>query len=195
MTAGPEVCVQAYVKLSPSGSVEADASKINICPSSSSVLSVVAMACGDAFAGVIVTVSVAEAELPAASLAAAVQTLVVVVVTFGAVKTLAAKLPPFVQVTVGPVVMPTLSVAVRVDAPVLPPVTARLAGLNESDGALLSGVGVGVDPPPPPPQAERVNRPAAKAVRRKAVLSEGISLSFPSESIHLIKIPAKVKSG
>lgn len=55
----------------------------------------------------------------------------------------AEKLPPFVHVTVGPDVTPTLSVADTVDAPVWPGVTVKLDGLNDTVGATLSAGGGG----------------------------------------------------
>ena len=46
---------------------------------------------------------------------------------------------PASHVTSGPVVTPTLSVAVRVDTPVAPESTASVAGLKDSAGDSLSG--------------------------------------------------------
>ena len=46
---------------------------------------------------------------------------------------------PTVHVTSGPVVTPTSSVAVRVDDPVPPESTARVAGLNVKTGGTVSG--------------------------------------------------------
>ena len=87
------------------------------------------------------TVKSAVAELPAASLAVAVQTTVVLAVTAGAVNVLPEKLPPLVQLNVGPVAMPTLSLAVKVDVPVAPETTERAVGLKERLGACVSGTG------------------------------------------------------
>ena len=47
--------------------------------------------------------------------------------------------PPPVHVTVGPVVTATLSVAVRVDDPVPPESTVRVAGANVKTGGTVSG--------------------------------------------------------
>jgi len=49
-----------------------------------------------------------------------------------------AKEPPSVHVTVGPLVTPTLSVAVRVDDPVPPEATSRVAGLKVTTGGAVS---------------------------------------------------------
>ena len=46
---------------------------------------------------------------------------------------------PRVQVTVGPLVTPTLSVAVRVTAAVPPEITVTLAGLKDTTGGTASG--------------------------------------------------------
>lgn len=130
------------------------------------------------------TVRVAFPLLPAASEAIAVQTLCVCTVTEGAVKVLPENVPPLVQVTVGPVVTATLSVAVSVEAPVMPDVTVSVAGEKETVGAVVSvGVGVGVGakfPPPlePPPQA-------AKRAAVKIPLALSRTLSF-TESTSLI---------
>ena len=86
-----------------------------------------------------VTVNSAVPSLPDPSLAVAVQTTSIFSVTNGAVKVLSAKLPPFVHVTVGPDVTATLSVAVKVDAAVLPDETVKAAGLNAIVGADVSG--------------------------------------------------------
>ena len=82
------------------------------------------------------------------------------------------KEPPFVQVTLGPAVIPIASVAVNVELPFLPDATVNVVGLNLSVGAALSttlGVGVGVDvddPPPPPPQAAKSNADAIESAGR-----------------------------
>ena len=109
------------------------------------------------------TVKVPVPELPAASDAVAVHTLVVAAVTDGAVNVEPEKLPPFVQATEGPLVTPTLSVAVNVELPVAPDSTVKLFGLNETTGRVVSaaggggGVAGGTDELPlPPPQAVRV---------------------------------------
>jgi len=112
---------------------------------------------GAVVSGVIVTVKVAVPSLPAASPAVAVHTLVVLAVTAGAVKVLPENAPPFVHVTEGPVVMPTLSVAVNVEEPVEEDSTVKVVGLKETAGACVSGGGGGGVggtelPPEPPPQ-------------------------------------------
>jgi len=118
--------------------------------------------------GVTVTVRSAVPELPAASLALAVQMTVVSDVTVGAVNVFPEKLPPFVQVVVGPEVTPTLSVAVSVDVPVSPETTVKVETLKETIGTVVSatgGAGGGVTLPPeddPPPQA--VTPAANKAI-------------------------------
>ncbi len=97
--------------------------------------------------------------MPAASPAVAVHTLDVSAAIEAAVNMLFAtlKLPPFVQVTLGPVVTPTASVADKVDAAVLPDSTVKVAGLKVTVGAVVSVTTGGVIVPPddPPPQAER----------------------------------------
>jgi len=122
---------------------------------------------------VIVTVSVAVPSLPAASLAVAVQTLWVSEVTVAAVKVFVATSnePPFVQVTVGPDVTPTASVAVNVEFPVPSDTTERFEGLKARAGAVVSATGVGgvtvlPPPPPPPPQADRSSAEAIEKVVR-----------------------------
>ena len=111
--------------------------------------------------GLIVTVKVAEPEFPAASRAVAVQTLVVWDVTVGAVNVDPAKVPPFVQVTEGPLATATLSVADTVDVPVLPDSTVSVVGENATLGAVLSTTGGGVtleDVLLLPPQADKKRR-------------------------------------
>ncbi len=116
-----------------------------------------------------VTVKVADPELPAASLAVAVHTLVVFSVTVAAVNVVSEKAPLFVQVTFGPEVTLTLSVAVTVEVPVSPDDTVNVAGLNETDGGAVSTTG-GVTLPPPllplplPPQADKVSAHIADSV-------------------------------
>lgn len=116
----------------------------------------------------VVTVSVAVPTLPAASLAVAVQTLVISEhLDCGAVNVPLEKLPPFVHVTVGPEVTPTLSVADGDALPVWPAATVSVEGLKLTEGAITSpktvggggggGGGTTAEPPllvpPPPPQA------------------------------------------
>lgn len=118
------------------------------------------------------TVSVPVPLFPAASPAVAVQTLVIFNPVRGAVKVPFAKLPPFVQVTVGPVVTAVLSVAVRVDAPVASESTVNVAGLKATTGAVVSpagggggGGGGGTElPPEPPPQDTRARALSVMAV-------------------------------
>ena len=117
----------------------------------------------------IVTVKVLLPELPAASEAVAVQILVVWTVTAGAVNTLFAKAPPFVHETVGPDVMPTLSVAVSVDVPVAPEATVSVLGEKVKTGeAVSTGVGGGVNVVPPPlllpPPPQDTSNAAAKTL-------------------------------
>lgn len=117
------------------------------------------------------TVSVAEPVLPAASLAVAVQTLCVSAVTAAAVNVLVATLnePPFVQLTFGPTVIPTASVADKVEVAVASDSTVNEFGLKDNAGATVSttgGGGVGVLPPPPPPQADRSSADAIDSVER-----------------------------
>lgn len=88
--------------------------------------------------GVMDTVSAALPTLPAASIAVAVQILVVFVVTAGAVKVESEKLPPFVHSILGPVVTPTLSLVVKVETTVIPDSTVTLSGEKETDGASVS---------------------------------------------------------
>lgn len=112
---------------------------------------------GAVVSGFTVTVKVAVPSLPAASPAVAVHSTVVVVVTEGAVKVAPEKAPPFVHVVVGPVVTPTLSVAVKVEEPVCPDSSVSVAGLKDTAGAVVSGAGGGgggtdVLPLDPPPQ-------------------------------------------
>lgn len=100
--------------------------------------------------------------MPAESEAVAVQTLVTFEVTFGAVNIPPAKLPPFVQSTFGPEVIPTLSLAARAESPVAEDVTSKTGGSNETTGGVVSmdPVGGGVDVEselldPPPHEASR----------------------------------------
>ena len=111
---------------------------------------------GGVVSGLIVTVSVASAELPAASLAVAVHVSVVCALTLGAVSVLLAKLPPALQVTVGVPTTPTLSEKDKVELALWPVSTVRLAGEKLIVGAVVSATGVPPPPlelPPPPPQA------------------------------------------
>jgi len=105
---------------------------------------------------------VAVAVFPAASLAVAVQMLVVSTVTVGAVNVVFEKTPPFVQVTVGPLVTPTLSEAVTMIVPVPPEVRVKVSGEKATVGAVVSTVGVGttvvVEPELElPPHADRIS--------------------------------------
>lgn len=110
--------------------------------------------------GVIVTVRVAVPALPAASLAVAVQTLCVFVVTIAAVKILlvTSKLPPLLQVTSGPTVTPTSSAAVKVDIAVMPDSTVSAGGAKLTAGAVKSmsssGSGSGIASKMEPSQAD-----------------------------------------
>ena len=61
----------------------------------------------------------------------------------GAVKTPFAKLPLLVQVTVGPLVIATLSLALKAEFPVPPLITESVAGLKLKTGAAVSG-GAGI---------------------------------------------------
>ena len=87
----------------------------------------------------------------------------------------ASKLPPFVQVTVGPVEIPLASVALRVDEAVVEETTVSVEGLKETTGAVVSetgGGGVGVPPlllPPPPPQADKSSNDAIESVERRGL--------------------------
>ena len=93
-----------------------------------------------------VAVSVAVPVFPAASVAVAVQILTVFDVTLAGVNKFVAALyaPPLVHVTVGPLVIATLSVAERVDVAVWPEATVNVAGLKDKTGADVSGGGGGV---------------------------------------------------
>ena len=82
-------------------------------------------------------VIVALSSFPAASEAVAVHVASVSALTTGAVYMLFAK-EPASHVTSGPVVTPTLSVAVRVTETVAPESTARVAGLKVTTGAVVS---------------------------------------------------------
>ena len=122
---------------------------------------------GAVVSGAIETVRTAVEEFPAVSLAVAVHSLVVAVVTIGAVKVFPENVPPFVQFVVGPDVIPTLSDAVKIEATEPPPTAESDVGLKETFGAVVSatggggGVTVPLDDDPPPPQAVR---PKAKTV-------------------------------
>ena len=123
---------------------------------------------GAVVSGAIETVRTAVEEFPAASLAVAVHSLVVAVVTIGAVKVFPENVPPFVQFVVGPDVIPTLSDADKVEAAEPPPTAESDVGLKETFGAVVSatgggggGVTVPLDDDHPPPQAVR---PKAKTV-------------------------------
>lgn len=109
-------------------------------------------------------------SLPAASPAVAVHSLVVVAVTAGAVKIPPENVPPFVQLTVGPDVTATLSVAVKLDIPVPVDITVKVEGLKETVGAEVSGGGGGggggTELPPDPPPHEAI----ITALRVMAVL-------------------------
>lgn len=134
--------------------------------------------------GVMVTVSVAVPSFPAASLAVAVQTLIVSAVTVGAVNVLVATSndPLFVHVTLGPLVTATLSVAETVEFPVIPDSTVNVAGSKLTCGAAVSAGGGGgggttgvvepEDPPEePPPQAD-------KRTAQKTADTHNFSLKF-----------------
>ena len=155
------------------------ADKADAAVSPESNVNVVALneTAGASVSGVIVTFNVAVPEFPAASPAVAVHALVVAVVTTGAVNVPPAKLPPLVQLTVGPVVTPVLSVAVTLAAPVVPPVSDNVVGLNVTEGAAVSATGAGgggVTPPleddPPPPQATAPKATLLSASVRKSGL-------------------------
>lgn len=80
---------------------------------------------------------------PAASPAVAVQTLVRFVVVDGAVNVLPENAPPFVHVTVGPVVTATLSVVDKVELPVAAEDTVNVSGVKVTVGAVVSAGGGG----------------------------------------------------
>ena len=156
------VAVNVAVALWPDATVKVTGLKLTTGASVSGIIAV------------IVTVKVAEPSFPAASLAVAVQTLSVSAVTAAAVKTFVPTLnsPPFVQVTFGPTVIPTESVAVKVELPVASDSTLRVTGLKDKDGAVVSATGVGagggvvVVDPPPPPQADRSSADASESTGR-----------------------------
>jgi len=121
---------------------------------------------------VIVTVNVPVPWFPDGSDAIAVQTLVVSAVTAAAVNIFdeTSKLPPFVQVTVGPDAIPLPSVAVSVDEAVVSEITVSVDGLKDTIGDVVSAAGgVGVEVPllpPPPPQADKSSTDAIESVER-----------------------------
>jgi hypothetical protein len=126
---------------------------------------------------IIVTVSVAVPELPAASLAVAVHTLVASTVIVAAVNTFVPtlKLPPLVQVTVGPDVTPMASVAVNVELPVWADSTVKVVALKATTGAVVSTTGgttggFTLPPPPPPPQADKSSADAIEREERGCFL-------------------------
>ena len=140
------VTVRVAVAVLPPDAVKVDGLKVNV---------------GAVVSGLIVTVRVALEEFPAASLADAVQTLVVTLVTIGAVNVDPVNAPPFVHVVVGVAARPILSVAVRLDTPALPPIIESEVGLKDMAGAVVSATGAGggggvtvpLEDEPPPPQA------------------------------------------
>ena len=89
------------------------------------------------------TVNVPVPEFPAASVAVAVQTLVTFSSVVGAVNVSPENIPPFVQVTDGPSVTPTLSVAVNVEFALSPDLTLKLDGLKVTAGEVVSAAGGG----------------------------------------------------
>ncbi len=124
---------------------------------------------GASVSGTIVTVRVAEDEFPAASLAVAVHSLVVDDATIGALNVPAENVPPLVQLIVGPSVIRTLSVADKLDEAVPPPKTDKVAGLNDSEGDVVSATGGGgvtdpLDEEEPPPQATPPSAMSANAL-------------------------------
>jgi hypothetical protein len=149
LTVGPDV--------TPASSVAVRVA-VAVCPDATVRDTGLKVTTGAVVSGLIVTVKVAVPSLPAASLAVAVHSLVVVLVTAGAVKVSAEKAPPLVQLTVGPDVTATLSVAVRLEVPVPVDTTVKEAGLKVTLGADVSGGGGGGGgggtelPPDPPPQ-------------------------------------------
>ena len=83
------------------------------------------------------------------------------------------KSPPFVQVTFGPFVTPTASVAVSIEVPVDSDSTLNVVGLKDTAGAVVSAAGCGgggvvVVPPllPPPPQADKSSADASESTGR-----------------------------
>ena len=132
---------------------------------------------GAVVSGVIETDRTAVEALPAASLTVAVHSLVVELVTIGAVNVPAENTPPFVHVVVGPELMPTLSEAVKFEIPELPPTRDNDVGLKAIEGAVVSATGGGgggggvttaVEDDPPPPQV--VNPKAINAIKLTCIL-------------------------
>jgi hypothetical protein len=167
VTVGPLVTPNASVAVRMEVSVISD-STVSVVGLNSTVGGVVSTG------AVIVTVNVAVPVLPAASLAVAVHTLVVSVVTAAAVKIFVEtlKLPPLVHETVGPVVTPTASVAVKVELPVCVDSTVSVETLKATAGAVVSAAGGTTGgftlppPPPPPPQADKSSADAIESAER-----------------------------
>ena len=163
VTAILSVAVSVAVPVAPEKTVNVPGLKVTVGASVSGTIAV------------IVTVKVAVPWFPAASLAVAVQILCVSTVTAAAVNifVVTSKSPPFVQVTFGPFVIPTASVAVSVEVPVDSDSTLNVVGLKDTAGAVVSaagggGGGVVVVPPllPPPPQADKSSADASESTGR-----------------------------
>jgi len=97
--------------------------------------------------------------------------------------------PPFVQLTFGPDAMPPESTALSVEFPVESDSTVSVAGLKDSEGAVVSatgGRGACVDEllPLPPPQADRSSTDVIESagIRDSLKLVMDYSYSVKSES-------------